>query len=421
MVMLLPHTIAFKIGPVLFTSYRVVMIGLTVPILIRLATGRLRLGLPDALVAIFSAWSIMCILINYPDGQNAERAGQFFLEVTLAYYLSRAYISNIEQMYKLAACFFVITAVAGILALPEAITHKKPIIEITSQISGISTGFYFEGTDVRMGLRRAQAFFENPILYGLFCATSFSLIWYTETNALRRAMKLLIITFATFLSVSSAPLLGLMTQLVMICIEISTRNLHNRILIIGGGSAVIFIFLEIFTKSGPLGIIINHLTFNQASSYNRILIWDYGIQNIMKHPFIGIMTDNWERAAFMKVSIDNFYIYTGLISGFVGWGLIVGIIVSVVWRLNSVPLKLLTKRHVDFRRGWSLMMIAFAFTGFSVMFFGKLQPYFYFLLGLGAAAGAIYADYAKREQGAQRAYTRQKRSPSPATQPLLPA
>jgi hypothetical protein len=44
-----------------------------------------------------------------------------------------------------------------------------------------------------------------------------------------------------------------------------------------------------------------------------------------------------------------------------------------------------------FRTGWFFCYIAFAFTGFSVMFFGGLQPLFFFLLGLGGAGIPIYS------------------------------
>lgn len=418
LVMLMPHTIAFYAGPVLVTSYRLVMIFLAIPIVLRLASGRVRLGAPDVLIGLFSFWSVLCILMNYPGGQDGERAGQFILEVTLAYFLSRAYISTLDELLGLVRPLFLIAAFAFVLAVPEAITHQKPIIEVTSNLTGIGRSFYSEGTDIRMGLRRAQAFFENPILYGLFCATCVSLVWYTEVRKTQRLTKILVLVGATFVSLSSAPLLALTTQFIMIGIEAATRTLRNRLVIIGGTVAVLFAALQTFTQSGPIGIIINYLTFNQASSYNRVLIWDFGLQNVMRHPIFGMVPENWERAAWMKVSIDNFWIYTGLISGFVGWFLLAASLIVVIWKLNAIPLKLLTRQHIDFRRGWSLMMIAFAFTGFSVMFFGKLQPYFYFMLGIGAAAGAIYAEHARREVKARRDFARQHRRPAAPARPL---
>jgi O-antigen ligase len=296
-----------------------------------------------------------------------------------------------EQLRSIVKPLFLITAVALVLAVPEAITHQKPIIEYTSKMTGVSPGFYSDGTDVRLGLRRAQAFFENPILFGLFCATCISLVWYNEERLKTRLTKIIVIAAATFISLSSAPLLAMTSQVLMLTIERITRRLNNRILILSALSLTILLGLNAFTKSGPFGLIINYLTFNQASSYNRVLIWDYGLQNISDHPFFGIVPEDWYRAPWMKVSIDNFWIYTGLLSGFVGWALIASAIILIMWRFGQVPLKNLSVKHIGFRRGWAIAMIAFVLTGFSVMFFGKLQPYFYFMVGIGAAGARIYA------------------------------
>lgn len=398
LVMMLPHTIAFYAGPVLITSFRLVMIILAVPIIIKLTGKQVKMATPDFLLLAFSAWTVLCIMINYPGGgADVEKAGQFLLEVTLPFLLARAFFSDLAQIEKVIKILFVITAIALVLAIPEAVSHQKPIIELTSKITGIGLGFYYDGTDIRMGLRRAQAFFENPILYGIFCATGASLIWYTEQRMPVRLAKLVVIAAATFFSASSAPLLLMMTQFLMIAIETATRNMRNRVAIITVTASTFFLALQVFTKSGPLGIIINYMTFNQASSYARVLIWNWGMQNIVKHPIFGLIVEDWERAPFMGVSIDNFWIFTGIISGFVGWGLLIFTVIAVFRRFNRIPIKQLAPREVNLRRAWSIMMLAFAFTGFSVMFFGKLQPYFYFMLGLGSAAANIYLSRVKQE------------------------
>lgn len=390
LVMLLPHTLAFSAGPVLITTYRALMIALTPLIVRQILRQRQEMTLPDIVIAAFTLWSVLCIGINFPGSQSVERGGQFLLEVTSAYFLARVYFRTLDQIYALMRPLLLIITVAVILGIPEAISHQKPIIQYTSQLTGVSPGFYAPGMDVRMGLRRAQAFFENPILFGLFCASGIGLFYYTEPRLLPRILKLLVAATGTFIALSSAPLLAMTSQFVMIAIEMLTRGMRNRLPVLMLLAGTLFFALDTFTQSGPFGIIINYLTFNQASSYNRVLIWRFGLDNITAHPFFGLVPDLWERAAWMKVSIDNFWIYTGLLSGFVGWGLLTFAVVGILWRFNRVPLRDLSKRHIRFRRGWSIMMIAFVLTGFSVMFFGKLQPWFYFLLGLGAAATRIY-------------------------------
>lgn len=388
-VMLLPHTLAFSAGPLLITSFRMVMIVLAIPIAMQINKAKVKLKAADWLIVVFSVWTVLCISINYQNGQNVERAGQFILEVLLPYLLARGYYSDLDQIDKTIKYLFIIVIVAFVLAIPEAISHQKPIIAYTSKLTGINPNFYGDGTDIRHGLRRPQAFFENPILYGIFCATAVPLIWYSEKSKGVLAVKMIIVAAATAISMSSAPLLMMMSQFAFIAIDYATRSMKSRVLIISAAAITLFLALEFLTKSGPLGIIINYLTFNQTSSYARVLIWDYGLQNIIMHPFFGMVVEDWERAAFMSVSVDNFWIYTGLLSGFVGWGLLTLAAITLYRSFLNIPLHLLTKRQIAFRRSWSIMMLAFLFTGFSVMFFGKLQPYFYFLFGMGAAASSF--------------------------------
>ena len=398
--MLMPHTIAFFAGSALITYFRLTMIVLAVPILVRLASPQVRLALPDYLLFAFSAWSMLCILLNYGGG-GVERAGQFLLEVTLPYLLARGFVTNIGQIYRITGLFFLITVLAFVLAVPEAITHKKPIIDYTSAITGIDPGYYAEGADVRMGLRRAQAFFENTILYGVFCAACVPWIWYTEKNLTRRALKLLVAVLATFLAISSAPILMITIQFLLIGVESATRNMRNRVAILGGAAALFFLVINVVSKSGPIGFVINYLTFNQESAYARVLIWDYGMQNIMSHPIFGMVIDNWVRADFMTPSIDNFWIYTGIISGFVGLGLLIALLVASFYRFNKVPLKRLGPDYLSVRYAWSILMMAMLFSGSTVMFFGKLQPFLYFMLGLGAAAAANFTAEIKRNARAR--------------------
>ena len=62
----------------------------------------------------------------------------------------------------------------------------------------------------------------------------------------------------------------------------------------------------------------------------------------------------------------------------------------IMWRFGKIDVKRLPPIYTNFRIGWFFSYIAFAFTGFSVMFFGGIQPLYFFLLGLAAAAVPIY-------------------------------
>jgi hypothetical protein len=176
----------------------------------------------------------------------------------------------------------------------------------------------------------------------------------------------------------------------MIAGEFFTRGLKNRVslaLILSTAAAVI---LNFATNSGVVGFIVNHLTFNQASAYNRLLIWDWGLYNIMANPIFGLDADNWVRAAFMKSSCDNYWIVVTMLGGLPALSFLLAGILATVWSWGKLDLRALTPIYARFRTGWFFCYIAFAFTGFSVMFFGGLQPLFFLFLGLAGAGIPIY-------------------------------
>ncbi|AHE56445.1 hypothetical protein NX02_24185 [Sphingomonas sanxanigenens DSM 19645 = NX02] len=420
--MMIPHTIAFYAGPVLVTSYRLFMI-LIVPVLIvKVMAPDMKFHKSDWLLVGFSGWACLCIFLNYPFSAAIERAGQLLLEVTCAYFLGRACFKSLDDIYSILNPLFIIVLLAFVIAIPEAISHRKPLIEYTSQLTGIAPGYYYDGTDVRMGLRRAQAFFENTILFGLFSATLVSLIWYMERRPGVRIGKLLVVIGAVLLSISTTPIISMMTQFVMIAIETATRRIKKRLVNTVVIVAIFALAVNTFTKSGIIGLVINYLAFNRASSYNRILIWDYGLINISAHPIFGMVPEYWVRAPWMKVSIDNFWIYNGLLSGYVGWALTALTLIVTLWQFLAIPKQLITPRHQNFRLAWTFIMLSFALCGFCGTFYGKFQPFYYFLVGMGAAAVPMYQRFAaerkKEVEGEQPARGRQqprRRPPLPAT------
>jgi hypothetical protein len=377
-------------GPVLITPYRVYMLVLLPYLLYKLFTDKaLKAGPADFFVIFFSLWTSLCVVSNMEGGY--QRAGQFILESVSAYVLARVTLRSIDDLLYVVKWLFILSLIAFALAIPEAITRKKFIMDFTSSLTGMHYAQYAPGADVRMGMRRPQAFFSNTILYGLFCASAISLVWYTTIPTASRIYKTAIIAMATAISLSSAPLLAMNVQFTMIAGEYFTRGIKNRVSFTLILSTIVTVIMNFTTNSGVVGFIVNHLTFNQASAYNRVLIWNWGLFNIKANPIFGLDADNWIRADYMKASCDNYWIVITMLGGIPALlFLLAGIFVTVrTW--GKLDLRTLPPIYNRFRTGWVFCYIAFAFTGFSVMFFGGLQPLFFFLLGLGGAGIPIYS------------------------------
>lgn len=389
LVLAVPHTIAFYAGSFLVTSYRAYMIAIFPLLLFTLARNNLRLTAPDVAMLAFTIWAPICIFLNF-ENSSTERSGQFLLEVPLAYFLGRVCFTSFLQLKQVVVGLFFIAAVAALIGIPEAISHQKPIIEWTSRITGIDPGFYNPGTDVRMGMRRAQAFFENTILFGLFGCSLLAFVWYLERRPYHRLIKLCVIGIVVFLSLSTTPAVAAVTQIIFITIETATRRLRNRAIIITAFFALGFMLVEVIYPPGAFGFLVNYVAFNPISSYNRILIWNYGLENLAEHPWFGLNPENWRRAWFMGNTIDNFWIYNALLTGVFGWVLVAAIPLLAIVHFSRVRVSFRMYEYIAWRRAWTAVIVAFVFAGFAVAFFGRIQPFYYFLLGTGVAAAEIF-------------------------------
>ncbi len=405
----LPPTIATYAGPLLITPYRLYMIVLLPYLLFRLFADRtLRAGPADLLVMFYGGWTAFCLLRNLPTA-GVQRAGQTLLETVGAYLLARVAIRSMADLFYLVKLLFAISMIAFALCIPEAITYKKFVLDWTSDITGMPYVTYFAGTDIRMGLRRPQAFFASPILYGLFCASAISLIWYATRSTTIRLVKTALLAAAAFLALSSGPLLAVNVQILMIIGERLTRNVKQRSAIAILITVILTVLLDLTTNSGVTGIIVNHLTFNSDSAFNRILIWQWGTYNIMLHPFLGLDPDNWIRPSYMKPSCDDFWIAITMTGGLPCLAFLVGSMGIWLWKIGHLSVSNLPKYYADFRRGWLFSFLAFAFTGFSVFFFGALQPFFFFTLG---SAGALVVVYEREAAKAGPAVSRRSVKPN---------
>ena len=383
-----PGTIAIFAGSFLITPYRIYMMAITPFLFMRLFSDRsLKVSSYDFLFLAYAGWTVLCIYRN--ANAPGERAGMFLLQSISAYILARTSFRSIRDLRNVFSLMLTLVAIAFVLAIPEAITHKKFILDFTGDLTGVHYGqVYADGTDVRFGLRRAQAFFANPILYGLFCASILSFVWYTARSPSRRIVGAVIVAAAMSLAVSSGPLLAFNMQVVMIIIEYYTRGIKQRWMFVIGMAAVGFSLIQMGTGGGVFGLVVNYMSFNTGSAYNRVLIWNWGIINILKNPIFG--REGWEHATFMKDSMDNYWIAITIQGGIPCLVfLLLGILIMML-KLGKVPDTALPKEFRAIRNAWYFSVISFLFAGFSVMFFGEIQPLFFFLLGMAGAMVPIY-------------------------------
>jgi hypothetical protein len=372
---LVPIEFSLYIGPLFMTASRTYLVVLTFMLLPHL--GQLKLRLFDWFFIGHVAWSIMALVKIYGVGGSVEKSGSYFLEFLVVYLAARIYLQTLEQIRATIGTIFVMVVVSAAFAFPEAFTGIRFVHEFASGITGIPTKF---SPEMRMGITRAASFFEHPILYGVFCASSFSLIWFISTPA-QRYYRMPIIIFATWLSASSAPLLTLLVQIGLLLIEPFTRKFKRRDKVLGWLVAGFAAFMQIFTGRGVVGLVML-ITINPSTAYTRRAQWNFAIDDVMRNPWFGFRPETYTRPFWLAPSIDNWWLLIMMRTGIPSL-ILMALCALFLWiaiaRREGPPL------FNQLRTGWGMAMIAIILGAATVTFFGKLQPLFAFYMGMGAA------------------------------------
>ncbi|MFN7224031.1 MAG: hypothetical protein ACK4MS_08430 [Paracoccaceae bacterium] len=376
LVIMVPIEFSLHLGSIFLTASRAYLIVLFFMILPYLGTLRLRLF--DWFFIGHVAWTCVAYMLIYPLGQAIEMAGSYFLEFLVVYMAARIYLQRVEQMRAVVILLFVLATISAAVALPEALTGIRFVHDLGTALTGIT--YRFSG-EMRMGITRAASFFEHPILYGIFCASVFSLTWFTSTPV-QRAYRAPILIGATWLSASSAPLLTLLVQILLIGLEYVTRKIKRRDKLFAWVAGGFVLIVETLTGRGVVGIV-TMMTLNPGTAYTRRAQWNFAIDDVLRNPWFGFVPGRYTRPFWLAPSIDNWWLLIMMRSGIPSL-ILLALSALFLWiaiaRREGGPVL-----FSQLRTGWGLMMIAVILGAATVTFFGKLQPLFAFYMGFGAA------------------------------------
>jgi len=148
-----------------------------------------------------------------------------------------------------------------------------------------------------------------------------------------------------------------------------------------GFIGVVFIILiNALSDRGFFAILISYLTFNPVTGYYRLLQWEYTMDDIAQNPLFGIGLNDWTRPEWMNNSIDSFWLLMTLQHGIMAnLVLLIACLYAVFYTLNRVHKHHKTSRWMV--QAWILAFMSLILIGFTVDYFGKIQPLFFFVLG----------------------------------------
>jgi hypothetical protein len=382
--MMLPTSVGVTAGGLRLSAYRVVLIVMFLPMLMQLLSGRrVRANVFDALVLGHCTLALVS-LINWGGlQQGIESGGIYIVEFAGAWLMGRVYIRS-QADFRAFARAFVLTVVAMLaFTLPEALTSVHILHDGLAAISGGAPAPFIEQ---RMGLERTFGPFDHPILYGVFSAAAFSLAWHVVAERrltnLGGMAQVLGVGLATFLSASGGPYLVLMMQGFVAAWERAFRGVQGRWLMLTGLFALVYLAIDLFPNRTPFHVFVTYFTFSTQSAYNRILLFDYGTAEVMRHPLLGIGLGDWTRPVWMSDSMDNFWLLIAMRYGLPAWAMLVGLVLGLV--VTAARRQGLPEAWKRARHAWAFTLFGIAVAAATVHLWNALFVLFLFLIGAGA-------------------------------------
>ncbi len=380
----LPPETSLSLGSLRLSPYRVLLIIMFFPAINKMMSNRKTpFSAPDTMMLMHGLWAMASLFVTMGMSEGIETAGIYLIESFGAYILARAYITTPEDFKNAVCMIFIITATLLAFAFIESISGVHILREPFKAILGGPGPHVIEP---RLGLTRAFASFDHPILFGVFAASGLAGTYFVLCNAeisIKTAKKLIVVFGATFLSLSGGPFVAFAFQGLLITWDRITRGIANRWYILLGLFGLFWFAITMLSNRSPLLVFISYMTFSANSAYNRVHIWTYGTAEVVRHPLFGIGLNDWIRAPWMSSSMDNFWLLTTVRYGIPA----LIFLLLAVWFVakkqsnGAKPDKTLK----NYRKAWLITFMGFLLSGLTVHFWNGLMVQLFFLIGSGMA------------------------------------
>ena len=373
--LLLPPELSVHLGGLKLSGYRVLLLIMFLPMLYQLMLApALKTTPADWCMCFVSAWSFVALVANHTVIEAIEKGGILIVEMLGAYLVARVYIRSYAQLQAVAFLMVCITALVLIVSIPESLSGVH-------FLRGSNITIYPE----RFGLHRAYGPFDHPILHGVVCAAAFSYAYYlladNISGTLNRLFPLFIVCAATFFALSAGPYIALATQIGLVIWDRLSKNFKGRWWFVIVTIVSIYIALDIASNRSPVAVLISYLSFSGQTAYMRLLIFDFGSAEVLRHPLLGIGFNEWVRPGWMPPSVDNFWLLTAMRYGLPTLLGIVAVMAYMVIRIGSRDTHSELLRNAG--RAWGFTLAGFVLVGCTVHFWNATFILFFFLLGSG--------------------------------------
>lgn len=371
------------LGPLNLSVYRFVLLGTLLPCLAMWARGQAGpIRASDIGLFLFSGWVGLTLIVAHGPASGTQSAGIFFIETMGAYLLARCYIRDAEDFENMIDLMVKIVVLLLPFAIYEWFTGGKPILS--------AFGVVFPTVEItmmepRLGFWRVQGPFDHSIQFGIFCGSIFALAYLTAGTGRRAASRKVMAVLAAvtaFLSLSSAPIAGLVMQSALICWNWVLKPFKSRWLILCGLVLAAYLVVEFGSNQTPVKFYISRFTFDGSTGWHRLAIWEFGSASVLNHPLFGIGFGDWERPKWLvSDSVDNFWLILAMRHGLPAFFLFLA---QYLWVIISVSLKKTDDEKLqNYKVAYIICLAVYSFVGTTVHIYAAPYAWFVFLLGSG--------------------------------------
>lgn len=384
----------FNIGDLALPHYRITVMIMLAWVAPRLLNGSIRYHWPDLFILLAILWSLMAFLAFYGFAEGVVRGAAVAIDTGGAYIVARASIRSTDDLRRLLIIIAPFLLFAGLLMAVESLTRQPIWRPLFTSIFGplqIFTEGRASGTlgfspEIRMGLQRAYGPFSHPILAGSILVSPLPLYLMSGIRSWPRYFGLLAAPMAIF-SVSSAALLSLIIAFGTTIIDRLLRFFRKITWpMIASFIALAALIVQLGSQSGLINVV-SRVTLTPHTAFYRQLIWEYGWQSMLAHPWIGIGYTEYERPPWMSSSIDAHFLALGVRSGFPATTLLLLGIIAIIFILGR-------KSHVGTRHdrncliGMNISLTILVLSSMTVTYFSEANLWFMAFVGIAASLSA---------------------------------
>lgn len=412
--LLIPEQFNITIGGVYLSPYRIFLLAAPIYLLTSALSKNLRFAWPDLFLVLGLIW---ITIASYATSNSLNTAmvqgGSHLVDIGLAYFVARATIQSPNDMRRFLILIAPGVIFTGLVIGAEAVSHRLIVQELASLITGNPAPARL---DVRLGFMRGFASFPHPILAGIFLASMLPLYLLSNLRGWPKSLSIIGSVLGAF-SMSSAALLGLVVGFVLFLYDrLTTRVANATWYLFMGASTIFYIVIETASNRGFYGLLVAYASLNTASASNRLLIWQFGTENIARNPWFGIGYADWDRPEWMHSdSFDWFWLILALRFGIPAAIFVLGAtlmaIVFVAMKSRHYP-----SGDAALLRGVAISLGVFALGLNSVSLWMATLAWLFMLVGITVSLGTMPVN--PKAYGNRTVQVRVRHGPKPQTRPL---